>query len=98
MVFEVRTFSLGAGGAVVAVRGELDAAGSAAVAAEVGRHGGAVVVDLLRAHLGDLDALDDLVARCEATFVAERPLRDALDVIALRRHVLVQPSLAAALA
>jgi hypothetical protein len=96
-VFEVRTFRLGDGSAVVAVRGELDAAGSAAVAAEVARHGGDVVVDLLRAHLGDLDALDALVARCNATFVAERPLRDAFEVIGLRRHVLVQPSVAAAL-
>jgi hypothetical protein len=97
-VFELRTFSLGDGTAVVAVRGGLDASGAAIVAAEVGRHRGAVVVDLLRAHLRDLDALDDLVACCDATFVADRPLRDAFDVIGLRRHVLVEPSLAAALA
>ena len=95
---ELRTFTLADGGTVVAGRGDLDAAGCAALAAEAGRHDRSVVVDLRGTRLVDLDALDDLVARSEATFVAERPLRDALDLIGLRRHVRVAPSLAAVLA
>ena len=94
---ELRTFSVAGGGWVVAARGDLDADGARQVGDAVKSCDGPVIVDLLRAHFVDLDVLDALVERVDARFVAERPLRDALDLIGLRRHVDVSPTLAAAL-
>jgi anti-anti-sigma regulatory factor len=92
-VLELRTFTLGDGGSAVTVRGDLDAASVAPIAAAVARcTGGAVVVDLRHARLVDAAALDTLAARVHATFVAERPLRDALE----RRPVTVAATLRAA--
>lgn len=94
-------FLLGEGGWVIALRGALDdRVVERAVEEIAARRDDAIIVDLARAQLVDLDALDALVeaAGTSATFVAERPLLDALHVIALRRYVRVEPTLAAALA
>jgi len=83
------------GGSAVTVRGDLDGASAAPIAAAVGRcAGSAVVVDLRHARLVDAAALDTLVACVQATFVAERPLRDALE----RGPATVAPTLRAAFA
>jgi hypothetical protein len=97
-MLELRTFRLGDGGSVVAARGDIDAEGTAQILAAVlvcAREG--MIVDLLRTQLVDVEALDELVATAaHATFVAERPLTDALDLIGLHRHVVVAPTLQAA--
>jgi anti-anti-sigma regulatory factor len=97
-MLELRTFRLADGGSVVAARGGIDAEGTAQILAAVllcAREG--MVVDLLQAQLVDIDALDELVATAgHATFVAARPLTDALDLFGLRRHVAVSPTLHAA--
>jgi anti-anti-sigma regulatory factor len=97
---EMRTFQLPAGDSVVSMHGELDEAAGAALAAEIGTHAGSdVIVDLLRADLVDLDVVDALVERAgNVTFVAERSLLQALQVVGLRRYVRVEPTLNAALA
>lgn len=100
-MFEIRTFRVGDRSYIVALRGELDLDAATEVAAEIEvRRDGQVVVDLLRAQVGDLDALDLLVsaAGADTTFVAERPALDALDVVGLRRYVNTAPTLVAALA
>ena len=89
----VRTYRLGDKGFVVKVRGDLDAAAVAAVAQAAGAP---AVIDLLDARLVDLDALDTLVARTDAVFVAARPIHDALQVIALHHPVRTATTLAAA--
>jgi hypothetical protein len=92
-MLELRTFRLGGGGWAIAVRGDLDRAGVQRIAHEVdGCAGGAVVVDLRHAQLVDrVAALADAV---DATFVAERPLRDAF----AGRIAALAPSLRAAFA
>jgi hypothetical protein len=100
-MFEIRTFRVADGSCVVALRGELDLAAAAAAVSEIDCHQRSeLIVDLLRAHLGDLDALDLLVASAgpKATFVAERPVLDALQVVGLKRYVNTAPTLVAALA
>jgi hypothetical protein len=88
---DVRTYRLGNRSWVVKVRGDLD---SAAIAA-VGRATGApAVIDLRDATLVDVYALDSLVDCIGAIFVADRPLRDALDALGLR----TESTLAAAFA
>jgi hypothetical protein len=99
-VVELRTFRLGNGSWVVALRGPIDAHLIGETVKELAdRNESSVIVDLLRAHVVDLDALDALVEAggTSATFIAERPLLDALRVIGLRRYVHVEPTLAAAI-
>ena len=91
---DVRAYRLADDAYVVKVCGDLDAATVAAVARAAGAPR---VVDLLDARLVEFDALAALVAGVDAIFVAERPLRDALDVIGLQRAVRTVPTLAAAL-
>jgi hypothetical protein len=79
----------------VKVRGDLDATAVAAVAREARA---AAVIDLLDARLVDLDALDALVTGSGAVFVADRPIRDALEGLALHDPVRTASSLAEALA
>jgi hypothetical protein len=90
----VRAYRLGDKGFVVKVRGDLDLAAVAAVAQAAGAP---AVIDLLDARLVDLDALDTLVARTDAIFVAARPIQDALQLIALHHPVRTATTLAAAL-
>jgi anti-anti-sigma regulatory factor len=100
-VVELRTFRLGNGSWVIALRGAIDAHLVDETLKELAeRDGDAVIFDLLRAQVVDLDALDALVeaSGSSATFVAERPLLDALHLIGLRRYVHVEPTIAAALA
>ena len=78
---DVRTYRLGNEARVVKVRGDLDAAAIAAVGRVTGA---AAVIDLRDAMLVDVDALDALVDRLDTVFVADRPLRDALDALGLR--------------
>jgi hypothetical protein len=86
-VADVVTYVLAGDACVVKIRGDLD---DDAVE-QVAQHGHATVVDL--------DVLDALVAGSgDAVFTADRPLLDALELIALRRPVQTAPSLAAALA
>ena len=93
-MFEIQSYRLATDACVVKIRGDLD---GAAVESLV-HHGEATVFDLLDAHLVDVDALDALVARStDVVFIAERPLLDALELIALHRPVQTAPSLAAAL-
>jgi hypothetical protein len=99
-MFEIRAFRVGDAGCVVALRGELDIPAAAEAVTEIDRHRpGHVIVDLLRTHIGDLDAVDMLVAAAgpDSTFVAERPVLDGLHVVGLRRYVHTAPTLAAAL-
>jgi hypothetical protein len=96
-VLELRTFDLADGGSVVAARGDLDALGTSEIEAVVGRCRGRVVVNLTETRLVDLEALDQLVDRVRVTYVAVRPLRDALELIGLRRPIEIVPTLAAAL-
>lgn len=91
----MRTYRLADDARVVKVRGDVDAALVATVARAARA---AAVIDLLDARLVDLDALDALVAGTDAVFVASRPLRDALELISLRRPVRTAATLAAALA
>lgn len=92
---ELRTFRLGDGGWAITVRGDLDGAAALTIADEVEAcMGGAVVVDLRHARLVDADALAALADAAHATFVAERPLRDAF----AGRVAAVAPSLRAAFA
>jgi anti-anti-sigma regulatory factor len=94
-MLELRTFRLGVGGWAIAVRGDLDSAAALRIVDEVdGCTGGGVVVDLRHARLVDTDALDALADAVDATFVAERPLRDAF----AGRVAAVAPSLRAAFA
>jgi anti-anti-sigma regulatory factor len=93
-VLELRTFRLGDGGWAIAVRGDLDDAAAMSISDEVNLcTGGPVVVDLRHARLVDAAAFHVLVDSVHATFVAERPLRDAF----AGRVVSVAPSLRAAL-
>jgi len=97
---DFRIFRLGEGGWVITMRGAIDdAVVDRAVKELVARREGSVIVDLMHAHLADLDALDSLVeaAGTTTTFVADRPLLDALRLIGLRRYVRTEPTLAAAL-
>ncbi len=85
---------------MVAACGDIDSEGTAQILAAVllcAREG--MVVDLLRARLVDVDALDELVTTAaHATFVAERPLTDALDLVGQHRRVDLAPTLRAAVA
>jgi len=94
-MLELRIFRLGDGGWAIAVRGDIDIAAARRIAQEVdGCTGGAVVVDLRHARLVDRVALGALADGVDATFVAERPLRDAF----AGRIATVAPSLRAAFA
>jgi hypothetical protein len=79
---EIRTFRLGNGGSVVALRGDLGAEAAAELAAEIGRapRSGGVIVDLVRARLIDDSVVEALVVGLhgDVTYVAERPLLDVL--------------------
>jgi hypothetical protein len=92
---DIRTYRLGDTAFVVKVRGDLDAAAVAAVARATAVP---VVIDLLDARLVDFEALDALILGTDAIFVADRPLRDALESIALNAPVRTASSLAEALA
>ena len=75
----LRTFRLADGGCAIVVRGDLDGDAVETIADEVRSCTGApIVVDLRNALLVDPRALDALIASVQTTFVAERPLRDAL--------------------
>ena len=90
----LRTFRLADGGWAIAVRGDLDGEAVLMIVEEVSSCiGGAVVVDLRHARFVDRLALDALES-VRATFVAERPLRDAFE----GRLVAVAPDLRAAFA
>ena len=78
---DVRTYQLGDTAWVVKVRGDLDSAAVAAVARATKTP---TVVDLREATVIDVWALDSLVDCSDAIFVADRPLRDALDALGLR--------------
>jgi anti-anti-sigma regulatory factor len=78
---DVRTYRLADRARVVKVRGDLD---SAAVGAVARATGAAAVIDLRDATLVDVYALDSLVDCIDSVFVANRPLRDALDALGLR--------------
>jgi hypothetical protein len=90
---ELRTFELGDGRRVVTVRGDLDAHAVADLEAATAPCDGRVVVNLTDARPVDRRALEQLAVRVRATFVARRPLSDALEVIGLD----VAPTLVAAL-
>jgi hypothetical protein len=96
-VFQVRVFRVGDDTCVVALRGALDLTSAGEVVAEIDRHGHGrhVIVDLLRAHVGEPTALDALAATTgpRTTFVAERPILDTLRRAAVR----TAPTLDAAL-
>ena len=97
---ELRTFRLGDGTSVVAVRGELADDTAARVRDEIGRRvrDGVVIVDLLNVWLasdGALDVLLPALCRDDVTVVAERRLLDRLDV---PQRVRLLPTLASALA
>ena len=74
---------------MVKVRGDLDSHAVAAVGRVTDTPS---VIDLSDATLVDVYALDSFVDYIGATFVAGRPLRDALDALGLR----TEPTLAAA--
>ena len=93
-VAEIQTYLVEGNACIVKIRGDID---DAAVELIV-RDGSATVVDLLDARVVDVDALDALVAgSSDVVFIAERPLLDALELIALHRPVRTAPTLAAAL-
>jgi anti-anti-sigma regulatory factor len=92
---ELRTFRLGDGRWAITVRGDLDSAAALTIAAEVKACAdGSVVVDLRHARLVDAVAFGALADAARATFVADRPLRDAF----AGRIATVAPSLRAAFA
>ena len=78
---DIRTYRLEGEASVVKVRGDLDSDAVAAVAQAAGIP---TVIDLLDATLVDVYALDSLATCIDTIFVAERPLRDALDALGLR--------------
>jgi hypothetical protein len=85
-MLEIRTFELGNGDCVVALRGDLGAEAAAELAEEVARQRGCtVIVDLLSARLVDERALVTLVGviGVDATYIAQRPLLDSLEPLAL---------------
>jgi anti-anti-sigma regulatory factor len=92
-MLELRIFRLGDGRWAIAVRGDLDIPAALRIAREVdGCTDGAVVVDLRHARLVDRVAVGALADAVDATFVAERPLRDAF----AGRVAALAPSLRAA--
>lgn len=77
----MRTYQLDDTARVVKVRGDLDSAAVAAVARATKTP---AVIDLRDATVIDVYALESLVDCRDSIFVADRPLRDALDALGLR--------------
>jgi ABC-type transporter Mla MlaB component len=98
-MFAVRTFRLGDGTSVVAVRGELDDDTAARARDEVrdSLNAGTVIVDLLNVWIASdaaLDVLLDTLRREDVTVVADHRLLDRIDI---PHGVRLMPSLASAL-